>query len=176
MSTLRAATPDDVTALAALIERSGRELRDGYTEAQAAALTVHVFGVDSQLVTDGTYFVIEDGGVLIACGGWSRRRTLFGGDQAKAGPDPLLDPLREPARIRAFFVDPTQARRGLGRRLLAACEDAARAHGFAVLELVSTAPGEPLYRAGGFEVVERFVLRLPGRVEAPVARMRKPLA
>ncbi|WP_412062723.1 GNAT family N-acetyltransferase [Rubrivirga sp. IMCC45206] len=175
MSTLRTARPDDVPALAALIGRSGRGLRDGYTEAQAAALTTHVFGVDSQLVRDGTYFVVEDGGAIVACGGWSRRRTLFGGDQAKAGPDPLLDPTTEPARIRAFFVDPAQARRGHGRRLLAACEDAARAHGFTSLELVSTAPGEPLYRAGGFEVVERFALRLPGGVEAPVARMRKPL-
>jgi GNAT superfamily N-acetyltransferase len=131
--------------------------------------------VDSQLIEDQTYFVIEDQGAIVACGGWSRRATLFGGDQAKPGTDPLLDPAVEPARIRAFFVDPREARRGFGRRLMAACVTAARSAGFGSLELVSTLPGEPLYLASGFTVTERFDLVLPGDIRVPVARMRRAL-
>src|SRR5262249_48777516 len=147
---LRAAEFADVPALQALIVRSARALSAGfYTPEQAEASIRYVFGVDSQLLHDHTYFLIEEGGEIVACGGWSRRRTLFGGDQAKSGPDPLLDPATEPARIRAFFVDPGMARRGLGRRLLDACVEAASAAGFRALELVSTLPGEPLYLACG---------------------------
>lgn len=123
---LRPAMRSDIPALAALIERSGRALSVGhYSARQAEAITRHVFGVDTQLIDDGTYFVIDCDGRIVACGGWSRRRTLFGGDQAKAGADPLLDPATEPARIRAFFVDPAMARKGLGCRLMAACTVAA---------------------------------------------------
>lgn len=173
---IRAATSADVPTLDALIARSGRGLAAPfYTAAQAEALTTHVFGVDSQLVIDGTYFVVEEEGRIVACGGWSKRRTLYGGDQTKTGPDPLLDPATEPARIRAFFVDPVFARRGLGRQLMEACTAAVRAAGFSALALVSTLPGEPLYRATGFEAVERFELTLPGPVRVPVVRMRKDL-
>lgn len=142
-----------------------------YTPEQADAITRHVFGVDTQLIDDQTYFVIEHEGRIVACGGWSKRRTLFGGDQAKSGPDPLLDPASEPARIRAFFVHPAMARRGLGRQLMAACMDAAGQAGFRALELVATLPGEPLYLASGFEVLERFDLNLPGGIRVPVSRM-----
>jgi RimJ/RimL family protein N-acetyltransferase len=174
---LRPATVDDIPALQALIARSGTELSAGfYTPEQAAAITRHVFGVDTQLIADRTYFVIEDGDAIVACGGWSKRRTLFGGDQTKRGPDPLLDPVSEPARIRAFFVDPAMARRGLGRMLMEHCNGEAATAGFRSLALVSTMPGEPLYAASGFTVVERFLLSLPGPVEVPVARMVKPLA
>jgi GNAT superfamily N-acetyltransferase len=173
---LRHAVPGDVPALQALIARSGRELSaPWYTAEQAEAITRHVFGVDSQLIEDATYFVIEDAGQAVACGGWSKRRTLFGGDQAKTGPDALLDPATEPARIRAFFVDPGMARRGLGRMLMTECLEEARAAGFRALELVSTLPGEPLYLASGFTVLERFDLELPGNIRAPVSRMRRPL-
>lgn len=173
---LRVAVRADVPALSALIARSGRELSKGfYSAEQADAIVRHVFGVDSQLIEDGSYFVIEDGGHIVACGGWSRRGTLFGGDQTKAGTDPLLDPARDPARIRAFFVDPGHARQGLGRQLMAACADAARRAGFRAMELVATRPGEPLYLASGFEVTERFQLLLPGDVRVPVARMAKAL-
>jgi GNAT superfamily N-acetyltransferase len=173
---LRAAEPQDAAALSGLIVRSARELSAGYyTAEQAEAAIRYVFGVDSQLLADGTYFLIEEEGRIVACGGWSRRRTLFGGDQAKHGPDPLLDPARDPARIRAFFVDPPMARRGLGRQLLGACIDAARSAGFHALELVSTLPGEPLYAACGFSVLERFALDLPGDVRLPVVRMRRNL-
>lgn len=116
---LRPATPDDVAALQELIARSGRGLSAGfYTEAQIEGLVRLVFGVDTQLIADGTYFLIESEGRPVACGGWSRRRTLYGGDQHKRGPDPLLDPASEPARIRAFFVAPEMARRGFATRLL----------------------------------------------------------
>lgn len=167
--------------LQALIERSGIALSAGfYTPEQAAAITRHVYGVDTQLIEDGTYFVIEaanagDCAGVAACGGWSFRRTLYGGDKMKSGADPLLDPATEPARIRAFFVDPAYARQGLGRRLLAACIEAARAAGFAEMELVSTLPGEPLYRAEGFDIVEPFALDLPG-VRVPVSLMRRRIA
>jgi len=172
---LRAAQFADVPALQALIARSARALSAGfYSPQQTEAAVRYVFGVDSQLLHDGTYFLIEEEGEIVACGGWSRRGTLFGGDQTKAGPDPLLDPATEPARIRAFFVEPGMARRGLGRRLLEACTEAASAAGFRALELVSTLPGEPLYRACGFVERERFVLDLPG-AQVPVVRMRREL-
>jgi GNAT superfamily N-acetyltransferase len=165
----------DVPGLETLIAQSGRELSAGfYTPAQADAITRHVFGVDTQLITDQTYFVVEHEGAMVACGGWSKRRTLFGVDQAKAGPDPLLDPAREAARIRAFFVAPNMARRGLGTQLMKRCIAEASAAGFGMLELVSTLPGEPLYLASGFEIVERFELALPG-AQVPVSRMRRVL-
>lgn len=191
--TLRPATRGDIPALEALIRVSGVVLSLGaYTRAQAEAMTAHVYGVDTQLIDDGTYFAIEDTGAetdsqagtqagtqagrIVACGGWSRRGTLFGADRTKSGEDPLLDPAHGPARIRAFFVAPEHARRGLGRRLLAACEDAARAAGFTRMELVSTAPGEPLYLAAGYRVAERFELHLPGGVDVPVSRMARTIA
>jgi GNAT superfamily N-acetyltransferase len=158
----------------ALIRRSGIELSRGfYTPEQARAVTQHVFGVDTQLVDDQTYFVIEREGQLLACGGWSKRATLFGGDRTKTGADPLLDPQSEPARIRAFFVDPAVPRQGLGRRLMQHCEAAAARAGFSVMELAATMPGVPLYRACGFEVVEEFSLALPDRIDVPLSRMRK---
>ena len=174
---LRAASNADIPSLNALIARSGVELSAGfYTPEQAIAVTRFVFGVDSQLIADGTYFLVEDDGVLAACGGWSKRRTLFGGDQAKTAADPLLDPAVEPARIRAFFVEPAMARRGLGRLLIDHCSDEARGAGFQALELASTLPGEPLYLASGFAVIERFELTLPDDVRIPLIRMGKSLA
>jgi len=173
---IRKALPADIPVLQELIARSARELSIGYyTPVQTDAAIRYVFGVDSQLIADGTYFVVELEGAIVACGGWSRRRTLFGGDQAKSASDPLLDPATEPARIRAFFVDPWMARRGLGRRLIEECTRAADAAGFRSLELVATMPGEPLYAAAGFAVAERFELALPGDVGVPVARMRRTL-
>jgi len=175
--TLRDACTHDLPAIEALIARSARELSVGfYTEAQVTSLLRHVFGVDTQLVRDRSYFVIETGlDELVAAGGWSRRRTLYGGDRMKQADDPLLDPGREAARIRAFFVHPDWARRGLGRRLYDRCEAAARAAGFRRLALVATLPGEPLYRALGFELDQRFTLSLPDGIEVPVARMSRPI-
>lgn len=176
MISVRHATHADIPAMEALIKRSGIELSEGfYTSEQAQAVTRYVFGVDTQLVADQTYFVIEKDGRMAACGGWSKRSTLFGADRTKQGADPLLDPAREPARIRAFFVDPSAARQGLGRLLLQHCTDAAAAGGFHTLELAATMPGVPLYTACGFELVEHMALDLPGPVKVPLAKMRKSI-
>lgn len=175
--TLRLATLDDIAALEALIARSGIALSKGfYTDEQAQAVTRHVFGVDTQLVRDGTYFVIEREGVPLACGGWSKRATLYGADRAKAGADPLLDPATQPGRIRAFFVDPSVPRQGLGTMLIRHCEAEAARAGFRALEMAATMPGVPLYRSAGYETIEEFALDLPGGVKVPLARMRKRIA
>ena len=174
--TVRAAAPEDIAAMEALIKRSGIELSAGfYTSEQARAVTQHVFGVDTQLVADQTYFAVERQGVLVACGGWSKRSTLFGADRTKQGIDALLDPAIEPARIRAFFVEPSAARQGLGRLLLRHCADAAAQAGFHTLELAATMPGVPLYLACGFIAIERFEITLPGPVQVPLTRMRKAI-
>jgi GNAT superfamily N-acetyltransferase len=146
-----------------------------YTPAQAEGALVHVFGPDTQLIADGTYYVVESGGALVAAGGWSRRRTLYGGDQTKSGADPTLDPATEPARIRAFFVHPAWARRGLGRLLFEHCRDAAHAAGFRELTLVATLPGVPLYTALGFVEGERFAVAMPDGLELPVIRMTRKI-
>jgi GNAT superfamily N-acetyltransferase len=172
----RLATEGDLDAIRALIPLSVRGLNAGlYTPEQLDASLQHVFGADTQLIRDGTYYVIEDRGALAACGGWSRRRTLYGGDQLEAREDAILDPSLEPARIRAFFVHPDFARRGLGRLLLDTCVAAARAAGFRALELGSTLPGVPLYSACGFVEVERIEQPMPGGLSLPIVRMRLEL-
>ena len=172
----RSAERSDIPAMQALIAASAIGLSTGfYTPAQAAAMLEHVFGVDTQLLVDHTYFVYEEQGQLLACGGWSKRKTLFGGDQAKQEVDPLLDPAVDAARIRAFFVAPVAARRGLARQLLAYCEQQASAAGFARLELAATMPGLPFYLACGFAELERITLHLPGCIDAEVCRMCKQL-
>ncbi len=173
---VRIARVEDVPALRALIELSARELsKTFYSPQQIDAAVAHVFGVDTQLISDGTYFVIDAPDGPAAAGGWSARRTLYGGDQTKVGSDPKLDPQTEAARIRAFFVHPRWARRGLGRRLFAACSVAAWSAGFRNFELMATRPGEPLYDALGFTVVERVIVTLPGGVEVPFARMHRAI-
>jgi GNAT superfamily N-acetyltransferase len=179
---LRVALPGDVPALAALIDASVRGLGPPhYSAAQVEAGLAHIFGVDTQLVADGTYFVIDAiddvGGPAppAACGGWSARRTLFGGDQHKRGIDDRLDPAREPARIRAFFVHPAHARRGLGRQLFEACERAAVAAGFTAFELMATPPGVPLYEALGFMGLEHVAVPTPAGVALDCLRMRRPI-
>lgn len=164
-----------------LIELSVNTLQAAqYSEAQRKAALGPVFGVDRQLIEDGTYFVIEPAaGMVVACGGWSRRRALFGGSadrSVEAGDESLLNPAMEAARIRAFFVHPRWVRRGLGRRLLAACESAALAQGFHRADLVATLAGEPLYAAGGYEVVERSEIPLGNGLTLPVVKMTRALA
>jgi GNAT superfamily N-acetyltransferase len=172
---IRKARSDDIAFLQRLIPESARALSAGfYTPRQIEGAIAHIFGVDTQLIADGTYFVAEIDGQIVGCGGWSKRKTLYGGDQMKAaGDDLLLDARREPARIRAFFVDPKWARRGIGSQIIEACEEAAREDGFSQLELVATLPGEPLYKAFGYEVIERFEIEIAGDVKIPVAQMRK---
>jgi GNAT superfamily N-acetyltransferase len=173
---IRPATSADTPRLNALIAESARALSAAdYSPAQIDALVAHVFGVDSQLVADGTYYVIERDGALVACGGWSKRATLFGGDQAKAEADPLLDPRVDAARIRAFFVHPGAARQGLGRQLLTHCVAAARAAGFASLSLMATLPGERLYRALGFQATGSVEHELPGGVRVRFVPMSMQL-
>ena len=160
-TTIRRATLEDIPLLERLIADSARELRNGYTAAQVEAALGYALGVDRQLIRDGTYFAAEADSHIVACGGWSKRKTLFGSDHVAGKDDAWLDPAVDPARIRAFFVDPGWARRGIGSALLAACETAAQAEGFSRLELVSTLHGEPLYRARGFVEMDRFAVSLP---------------
>jgi GNAT superfamily N-acetyltransferase len=173
---LRQATLDDIPVLERLIPASVRALQAGdYTAEQMEGALGTVFGVDTQLIRDGTYFVAEVGGRIVGCGGWSRRRTLFGSDGVPGKDDAWLDPRADAARIRAFFVDPAWARRGIGSRIMQACEAAAREMGFTRLELVATLTGEPLYCVHGFEAVERFEVPLRTGPGLPVVRMTKAL-
>lgn len=172
---IRVAVSADVPALTALIQRSARELSRGfYTEREAESAITHVFGIDSSLLADATYYAVEVDGALAACGGWSRRRTLYGGDQRPVGePAELLDPANDAARIRAFFVSPDFARRGLGRRLLDHCSTAATAAGFSNLELMATLPGVPFYTALGFREVAPVQDILPDGVPLAFVRMAR---
>jgi len=165
-----------VAAISNLIVASARGLsRDDYTDEQIEAAVSSIFGVDSELISDGTYFVAEARGELIGCGGWSRRRTLFGGDQAASRETGTLDPARDAAKIRAFFVHPKWARRGVGSVILKRCEKEAQAAGFCALELMSTLPGLSFYRAMGYEAVEPLFYSA-GAVELKFIRMQKQLA
>jgi GNAT superfamily N-acetyltransferase len=148
---IRKAILEDRAALEALIARSARGLSTGdYAPEQVEAALQGAFGVDTQLIEDGTYFAVETGGAIVACGGWSRRRTLFGGDKNARRDSSELDPLRDAAKIRAFFVDPSHARKGVGGMLLEHCEAAARAAGFSRFELMATLPGRKLYKVCGY--------------------------
>jgi len=161
---LRPATEADVPALRDLIARSIHALGAGdYTPEQIDAALTGTFGVDTALIRDATYFAVATAdGRIVGCGGWSRRRTLFGGDAREQRDDTVLDPAREPAKIRAFFIDPDHARRGLGRRILAHCEAQAVAAGFRAFELMATLPGQRLYAACGYMPGEGVVHPLPG--------------
>lgn len=174
---LRKATLDDRKAIAELIAVSVRGLSHGdYTEDQIdSAIETGVFGVDSELIVDGTYYVAEIDGRIIGCGGWSKRKTLFGGDRFAEREAEALDPRRDPAKIRAFFVHPEWSRRGIGNAILQRCETATRAHGFRSLELMATLPGEKLYRAHGFVEDERVEYEMGDGVHIELVRMRKSL-
>ena len=212
---IRLATPDDVPVLRALIEASVRELQAGdYTAAQIDGALRTVFGVDSQLIADGTYFVaeaggggdeadaglkgvrnsqVEAGGVgadrepgltrtqtrvsvlprIAGCGGWSKRKTLYGGDRWTQREDSLLDPKHDAAKIRAFFVHPAWARRGVGTLILEACEASARAAGFSRFEMGATLTGAKLFGVKGYVAVRRIEVALDNREVLPVIHMEK---
>jgi len=174
---MRKASTSDGPSIAALIARSARGLsRDHYTEQQIEGALAGAFGLDSSLVHDRTYYVVCDArGDLVACGGWSRRRTIFGGDARAGRDDAPLDPRREAARIRAFFIDPQHARRGLAGKILERCEADARAEGFTALELMATLPGLKFYERNGFAAGEPVQIPLPGGVEITFVPMRKEL-
>ena len=174
-TTLRLANIEDVFALESLIKASARGLREGYSAEQVEAALGNALGVDRQLIRGRTYFLVEAGEELVGCGGWSKRKTLFGSDHGPVKDDAWLDPATDAARIRAFFVHPAWARRGIGTQLLGACEAAAIAAGFCRLELAATLPGVPLYKARGFEEFARLEVSLQGGQVLPVVRMRKTL-
>jgi GNAT superfamily N-acetyltransferase len=171
---IRPAMLDDLSVLTALIDRSVRVLQAGdYSTEQIDRALRTVYGIDTQLIHDATYFAVEEADEIVACGGWSKRRTLYGGDQAQRRDDSLLDPAREAARIRAFFVDPSWTRRGIGSLILDCCEQAARAEGFLTLELGSTLTGIPFYAARGYSAAEQIDVPLGDFLSMPVVRMVK---
>ena len=173
---LRPATLSDVPALEELIPLSVRVLHAPYySAAQMAAAMGPVFGVDRQLISDGTYFVVENDGAIIGSGGWSKRASLYGADSARTAEDAMLDPVKDPARIRAFFIHPDWSRRGIGRAILTACETAIIAANFTKAELVATLAGEPLYLACGYVETERYEVPMSAGLTLPVVRMSKRL-
>jgi len=175
--TIRIATAADILALNGLIEASVRGLQAGdYSPAQLDAALGSVFGVDRQLIADETYFIAEHGDALAGCGGWSRRRTLFGADSVADRDDSLLVPGIDAARIRAFFVHPGAARQGVGAAILNACEAAAVKAGFTALELGATLTGVPFYSRYGYEQLERREAPLPGGGSLAIVAMRKVLS
>ncbi|HTK81697.1 MAG TPA: GNAT family N-acetyltransferase [Bacteroidota bacterium] len=170
---IRKATMDDCGPIEKLIGLSARGLSPEYTSGQVEAALLGAFGVDTVLISDQTYFVAEAGSRLVGCGGWSKRKTLFGGDSHTTRDSALLDPTHEAAKIRAFFIHPAWARQGIARTILSACEAEAAAHGFTSLELMSTLPGEKLYTACGFEKMEPVKYTLSGGVEIEFVPMKK---
>jgi GNAT superfamily N-acetyltransferase len=167
---------DERVAIKRLIAESARQLsREHYSNAQIETAITTVFGVDTDLIDDGTYFVVEIDGELAGCGGWSKRKTLFGGDQYSSRDAGYLDPQTEPAKIRAFFIHPDHARKGIARAILSRCEDEARAQGFRALELMATLPGIEFYKSCGFVETGKFALDLTESVKLELVPMRKEL-
>ena len=173
---IRHAQMEDIAALEDLIRDSVRVLSlPYYTAKQIDSALAHVFGPDTQLILDGTYFIAEADNQIVGSGGWSKRKTLFGGDQAKSVADPLLDPSKDAARIRAFYVHPNWSRQGVATTILAACEEAARLAGFSRIELAATLPGEPLYLARGYRKCEPIGIETPDGESLPAFRMEKEI-
>jgi GNAT superfamily N-acetyltransferase len=173
---LRLARMDDVEQLEVLIPLSVRTLQAPYyTPAQMDAALGPVFGVDRQLIADGTYYSAVADGRIVGCGGWSKRPALYGGDANRPPSTAQLDPRTDAARVRAFFVHPNWARRGIGRAILAACEEAIRAAGFRRIEMIATLAGVPLYAACGYGELEPFEMTLEGGIRLPGMRMGKAL-
>ncbi|MGA7907698.1 MAG: GNAT family N-acetyltransferase [Candidatus Sulfotelmatobacter sp.] len=180
---IRKATAADIPRLREVIEASVRGLQaEDYSPSQIEGALKTVYGVDSQLIADGTYFAAEVSGAagndsaIVACGGWSKRKTLYGGDQYAGREDSLLDPGRDAAKIRAFFVHPRWARRGIGSRILEACENAAREAGFTRLEMGATLSGVAFYRAKGYATIENQAVPLGNGETLPIVRMAKRVA
>jgi len=173
---IRKATVEERDTIQQLIADSARHLsRAHYNNQQIETAIATVFGVDTDLIDDGTYFVVEIDGNLVGCGGWSKRKTLFGGDQYTSRDTGYLDPTSEPAKIRAFFIHPDHARKGIARALLNHCEIEAREHGFQALELMATLPGIEFYKSCGFTETGNFDLQLTEAVKLELVPMRKDL-
>lgn len=175
---IRNAMSSDIPVLQVLIEQSIRRLqKNDYSPEQIEGALGHALGLDTQLIEDGTYFVAKVAGqsTLVGCGGWSNRATLFGSDHGPNRQEALLDPDRDAAKIRAIFVHPDWARRGLGSLILEHCEEAARSAGFRHLEMGSTLTGVPLYILKGYRRCESIDVPLPNGAFLPVVRMTKVL-
>jgi GNAT superfamily N-acetyltransferase len=178
---IRPAVTTDLPVLRALIEASVRQLQaDDYTSAQRESALATVFGVDTQLIADGTYLVVEHrpaespaSPTIVACGGWSKRKTLFGADQWTDRHDDLLDPAQDAAKIRAFFIHPDWARRGIGTLLLGACESAAKSAGFSRFEMGATLTGAKLFSARGYRLVKNLEVPLRNGESLPIIQMEK---
>ena len=173
-ATIRAATLEDGDAIDELMKRSTRDLFPGfYDAAQTASSVRYIAAVDRTLLTDGTYYVIEADGEMVACGGWSRRAKLYMGSHSAADDARIIDPATEPARVRAMFVRPDWTRHGLGTRILEACQGAAKAEGFTSLALMATLPGVPLYERFGFQLREQTQISMPDGTTIGSALMDK---
>ena len=173
--THRLATLADVPALTRLMDAAIGALMDDFLTPEQVAASHAIMGLDTLLIEDGCYFVVEDGAIIAGSGGWSRRATLYGGDHTPGRDAAWLDPATDAARVRAMYTNPAYARRGVGRLILALCEGAATAAGFTRVELMGTMSGEPLYRACGYEPIER-ILDARGGAPVPLVRMGKALA
>lgn len=171
---IRLATEADLPALRTVMALAIAELQKGFLNADEIEASKAMMGLDTLLVTDGCYFVAEIDGAIAGCGGWSRRGTLYGGDHSAGRDARMLDPATDAARVRAMYTHPGFTRRGVGRAVLDACQDAARAAGFARVELMATLSGVPLYTAAGFEPIER-ILDTNGGTPVPLIRMGKLL-
>ena len=174
---IRTATSEDIAGLHQLIESSVRVLqREDYTPEQIQGALGHALGLDTRLIQDETYFLaypVDQPDLLVACGGWSFRNTLFGSDRGPGRVEALLDPATEPAKIRAIFVQPQWARQGLGSLMLAHCEEAAKAAGFGYFEMGSTLTGVPLYSRKGYRAAESIDIPLPNGEVLPLVHMLK---
>jgi GNAT superfamily N-acetyltransferase len=172
--THRLARHDDIDALRELMNAAISELQKPFLDEREIASSRMIMGLDTPLIDDGTYFIVEVDGRLAGCGGWSRRATLYGGDQSPGRSTAPLDPAKNAARVRAMYTHPDHTRKGVGRLIISLCEEAARSEGFKTVELMATLAGEPLYRACGYEPCER-ILDDRGDVAVPLLRMRKQL-
>ena len=177
MIKIRLANNSDLNILNELITLSARELsRDVYSEQEIEGAIQYIFGVDTELVDDKTYFVIEKDGEIAGCGGWSKRKTLFGGNQFSGREESLyLDPAKDAAKIRAFFIHPKFARQGLGSMLLEYCEQEAKLNGFTRLEMMATLPGIKLYKSFDYKAISDELVMLPNHVPLKFVRMAKNL-
>jgi GNAT superfamily N-acetyltransferase len=172
--THRLADRDDLDSLRTVMDAAISELLKPFLDDSQISSSRMIMGLDTQLIDDGTYFIVEADGVLAGCCGWSRRATLYGGDQTPGRSADLLDPDKDAARVRAMYTHPHHTRKGAGRMILSICESAARSEGFTTVELMATMAGAPLYRACGYEPIER-VQDDRGGVSVPLIRMSKRL-
>lgn len=176
MFTHRIAGMEDLEVLRALMTRAIEHLQDSFLSPEQVRASHKVMGLDTQLVKDGTYFLVEEDGRVAGCGGWSWRATLYGGDDSVVQREPApLDPATDAAKVRAMYTDPAFVRRGVGRMILDLCEDAARGAGFRRVEMMATMAGIPLYRACGYVPVEPVESAPIDGVRVPLTRMEKPL-